>query len=73
MAKSLKNLKGVYDDLKKCAANFKGILLYLKAEEGSLKVLNNEFGANVEQLETALKLAQTKFQGESHEPKVQWQ
>ena len=40
----LENLRGAGEDLKKCVVDFKGVLLYLKVKEGSLKVLNDEFG-----------------------------
>ena len=66
LVKSLGNLRGVYENLKKSAADFKGVLLDLKIEEGLVKLLNNEFGASVEWLETVLKLPQAKFQGESY-------
>jgi len=59
--KSLENFRGVYEDLNKCVADFKGILSYLNVEEGSLKVLNDEFGANLELLEMTLKSAQAKL------------
>ena len=33
-------------------------------------MFNDEFGANIEQLETTLKSAQDEFQEESNQPKV---
>jgi len=42
--RSLENLRGVCKNLKKCAADFKGVLSYLKAKEWSLRVLSDEFG-----------------------------
>jgi len=37
----------------------------MNIKEGSLKVFNDEFMANVEWLDITLKLAQADFQGES--------
>jgi len=41
----LGDLEGVCEDLMKCDAKLKSILLGLKLKEGSLKVFNDEFGA----------------------------
>jgi len=48
LVKTLANLKGVCEDLSKSAIDFKDVLSYLKAEEPSIKVLNDEFGASIE-------------------------
>ena len=42
----------------------------MEVEKRSLKMLNNEFEANVERLEMALILNQAKLQGESNQPEV---
>jgi len=42
--KSLANLRGVYDDPKNYAVNFKSALSNFKVKEKPLKVFNDEFG-----------------------------
>ena len=56
--KTLANLKGVHENLNGCATELKSIISNLKVEEGTLKVINDEFRANVTRLETTLKTAQ---------------
>jgi len=70
LVKLLENLKGVCEDLLKYAAKFKDVLSDLKVEEGLLKVLNGEFGANLERLETAFNSGQVELQRESNETEV---
>jgi len=44
--------------LGQCAAKLNNIILDAKVKEGILKVINDDFGANVTRLETALKMTQ---------------
>ena len=61
MVKALRNLKGACEDLSRCAIEFEDVIPYLKQDEGSLKVVNDEFAANVEWLEMVLKFPQLEF------------
>ena len=47
LVKTLRNLK-VCEYSSNCATDFKDVLQDLMEEEGSLKMLNDKFGANVE-------------------------
>jgi len=51
----LTDLKGVCENLRGCATELKNIILDLEVEEGTLKAINDEFGANVAWLEVAMK------------------
>ena len=53
--KTMFDLKGMCQDLGQCAYELNSVVLDLKLEEGSLKMINDEFGANVIRLEMALK------------------
>jgi len=61
LVNTFENLKRVCDDLLKCASDFKDVLSNLKVEEESLKVLNDEFKANVKRWEMTLNSTQAKF------------
>jgi len=58
---TLRNLKGVFEDLTRHVAELYDVLSNLKLEEGSLKVLNDEFEANVKRLKATLKFAQVEI------------
>ncbi|KAJ8426124.1 hypothetical protein Cgig2_005769 [Carnegiea gigantea] len=55
--KTLVDLKRFYEDLTHCACELNNVISYLKVKEGSLKVNNDEFRANVARLEMTLKIA----------------
>jgi len=58
--KILVDLKWVCEDLAPCASELNNVISDLKVKLRSLKVINDEFGANVVRLETTLKIAQAK-------------
>jgi len=67
LIKTLENLNEVCEDLTKCATKLKDVLLNLKVEEGSPKLLNDEFRENVKRLEGTSKTAHVEIQGEPNE------
>ena len=54
------DLKGVCENMKGYAIELKSIISYLKVEERTFKVINDEFGANVATLNTTLKTTQAE-------------
>ena len=60
------DLKRVCEYLTRCAFGVNSIIAHLKVEEGSLKVSNDEFGAEVDRLRIAPKAAKAEVgQGET--------
>jgi len=55
--RTLVDLKVVCEDLTRYAFELNNVISDMKVKEGSLKVINDKFGANVERLQTALKTA----------------
>ena len=58
MKKTLVDIKAVSEELNWCASKPNDVISDLKVEKGSLKILNDEFKANVLRLETTLKATQ---------------